>query len=170
MSATQGASVSITGMGELMATTSSPGQHGYVLEHPTGHPSHIPTPYVIKPPKDGDEKKPATAGHFFGLLSTGLSGAMSIVWRLSYKAVNSKLHPTKPFVMATNELKLEEGKPVHVGGPGADAEWPGDRPKVLLVRANGLCVLRPATRRRILPSRLSWLHMISRWRTANLCT
>ena len=80
-------------------------------------------PYIIVPqaPKDGDESKPATAGHCIGPLAAGLSGASSTVWRLSYKAVHSKLHHTKPLVLATNELTLEKGKPVHVGGPGVGA-------------------------------------------------
>ena len=92
-----------------------------MLEHPKGHPPHIPTSYAINPPKDGEGDNTATAGHVFGPLAAGLSGAMSTVWRLSYKAVHSKLHPTKPFVMAANELNLENGKPVRVGGPGAVA-------------------------------------------------
>ena len=121
MNATQGASVSLTGFGQLKATTtSSTGQHGYVVEHPKGHAEHIPTSYFIKPPKEGDEKK-LTAGNFFAPLAAGLKGAVAIVWKCTYKAVHGNINPTKPFVMTTHELKLEKGKPVHVGGPAVDA-------------------------------------------------
>jgi len=115
MKSSQGASVVLAGMGVLKPTTQGAGKHCYEVEFPEGHANHRPMAFF---PNLGEEKK-ATAGNFFGPLSSpkGLKGAMTIVWKCSYKQVHAKIIPQKPLVMTTRDIKLTKGAPALVGGP-----------------------------------------------------
>ena len=68
-------------------------------------------------PKGTPDMKKATAGMFFGpLAKCDLKGAITNVWKCSFKAVHNKIHPMKPYVMTSRELKLEKDKPMLAGG------------------------------------------------------
>ena len=56
-----------------------------------------------------------TAGIFFWQLARcGLKGLLTNVWKC--KPVHNKIHPMKPYVMTTRDLKLERNRPMFVGG------------------------------------------------------
>ena len=114
MKASQGAPITLSGMGLLTPTSPAIGKHGYTVEHPSGDKQHVPMCYI---PKGTPDTKKATAGIFFGhLAKCGLKGVITNVWKCSFKPVHNKIHPMKPYVMTSRELKLEKNRPKLVGG------------------------------------------------------
>ena len=65
MKASQGAPITLSGMGLLTPTSPAIGKHGYTVEHPFGDKQHVPMCYI---PKGTPDTKKATAGFFSGTL------------------------------------------------------------------------------------------------------
>ena len=117
MKASQGAPITLSGMGLLTPTSPAMGKHGYTVEHPFGDSQHVPMCYVQKGTQ-ADVKK-ITAGNFFSpMVKSGLKGVLTNVWKCHFKNVHNKINPVKPYVMTSRDLKLERNKPMLVGNSG----------------------------------------------------
>ena len=114
MKGVQGAPITLAGMGLLTPTSPAMGKHGYTVEHPFGDKQHVPMTYIQKGTQASARP---TAGNFFWQLARcGLKGLLTNVWKCNFKPVHNKIHPMKPYVMTTRDLKLERNRPMFVGG------------------------------------------------------
>lgn len=115
--AAAGSPLILTAYGKLVPQTLGHA-HRFEFEFPDDNPKHKAMDYVLR----GSGGK-SSSGNFFASLALrkGLSGKVSIMWRMAHDPVRHTLTARKPFLVVDSKIALAAGVPLRVAWPSAQA-------------------------------------------------